>query len=249
MPRINTKMNPDDAADADDQEFNAAMRESEVMLAPLLKIKGEKHDLTMLTGIGPVTEVKLNDLGINSFSQIAEMSEDQADAIDTLLMLGGRPVDDEWQDQAIDLLNAKGEEEPEEEEFEEDKNPADEREYLDRSRRFANILSAATPATHIQGQKYFGEGGRELTDKEAGLPALPPPVVSASRRRRSRYDTKKVNLTAWARGIKRYPAGAIFDTLQDRFHVNVENERDAIDFMVENKIVLPHELHRAYAQA
>ncbi len=249
MPRINAKMKPEDAAGADDHEFNAAMRESEEMLAPLLKIKGEKHDLTMLTGIGPVTEAKLNDLGINSFSQIAEMSEDQADAIDTLLMLGGRPIDEEWQDQATDLLNAKAAEEPEEEEFEEVENLSDEREYLDRSRKFAEILSSDTSAQHIQGQKYFGPGGREMTDQEAGLPPLPPPVIPAARRRRSRYDTKKVNLTAWARGIKRYPTGAIFDTLQDRYHVTVENERDAIDFMVEAGVVLPHELHRAYAQA
>ena len=247
MPRKKAKLNPEDAADADDREFNAVMRESTEMLAPLVKIEGEKHDLTMLTGIGPETEAKLNDIGINSFSQLAEMTEDHADAIDTLLILGGRPIDDEWQDQAVDLLNAKGEEEPEEAEIEEEDTST--RDLLDRSRKFATILSSSTAAQFIQGQKYFGTDGVEMTPEEAELPPLPPPHVPASRRRRSRYDTKKVNLTAWARGLKRYPSGAIFDTLQDRYNVVVENELDAIDFMVENKIVLPHELHRAFVQA
>ena len=65
---------------------------------------GEADDLKKIDGVGPVIEKKLNDLGIYHFSQIAELSKDQADAIDNAIAFKGRIERDDWLGQAKKLM-------------------------------------------------------------------------------------------------------------------------------------------------
>lgn len=58
-------------------------------------------DLLRLKGVGPKLNALLIDLGVTSYSQIAQWSEADVAAIDTKLgNFKGRPVRDQWVDQA-----------------------------------------------------------------------------------------------------------------------------------------------------
>ena len=58
-------------------------------------------DLKLLKGVGPKLEVELNGLGIYTFKQIAEMSEENLHWIDEQISsVRGRPMRDDWRGQA-----------------------------------------------------------------------------------------------------------------------------------------------------
>jgi YidC/Oxa1 family membrane protein insertase len=61
-------------------------------------------DLTMIKGIGPKLQKKLNSLGINSYRQIAGWSEQDIDMVDEHLRFSGRIQRDRWVEQATKLL-------------------------------------------------------------------------------------------------------------------------------------------------
>lgn len=65
---------------------------------------GEADDLKKIDGVGPVIEKKLNELGIYHFSQIAELSKEQAEAIDNAIAFKGRIERDDWLGQAKKLM-------------------------------------------------------------------------------------------------------------------------------------------------
>lgn len=68
----------------------------------------EKDKLTLISGIGPVVEGKLNGLGIFTFSQIAKLKTSDMEAIDKLLQLfPGRVKRERWLQQATKLMNAE----------------------------------------------------------------------------------------------------------------------------------------------
>lgn len=67
-------------------------------------------DLKMISGVGPVLETKLHDLGIYTFAQIAKWTEKEVAWVDGYLSFRGRIVRDEWIKQA-DALARGGEEE------------------------------------------------------------------------------------------------------------------------------------------
>lgn len=67
--------------------------------------EGEADDLKKIDGVGPVIEKKLNALGIYHFRQIAELSKDQADAIDEAIAFKGRIERDDWLGQAKKLMS------------------------------------------------------------------------------------------------------------------------------------------------
>jgi predicted flap endonuclease-1-like 5' DNA nuclease len=63
-----------------------------------------EDDLTKIRGIGAVLKGKLNNLGIVSFRQIAEFTQEDITRIDTVLDFPGRIERDQWVDQAKTLL-------------------------------------------------------------------------------------------------------------------------------------------------
>ena len=63
----------------------------------------EPDDLTTISGIGPATEKKLNAAGIVSYRQIAELSDEAIERIETAIKWPGRIRRDHWIEQARDL--------------------------------------------------------------------------------------------------------------------------------------------------
>jgi NADH-quinone oxidoreductase subunit E len=75
--------------------------------APLFKApKGAPDDLKLISGVGPVLESKLNELGISKWSQVAKLTAKQIDQIEGSLNFKGRVARDNWLQQADAL--AKG---------------------------------------------------------------------------------------------------------------------------------------------
>jgi predicted flap endonuclease-1-like 5' DNA nuclease len=68
---------------------------------------GEKpDDLTLISGVGPKLAGVLATAGVTHFSQIAAMSEAEAEALDDQLSLQGRVTREAWVAQARHLVNA-----------------------------------------------------------------------------------------------------------------------------------------------
>ncbi|MBN8996950.1 MAG: 30S ribosomal protein S2 [Rhizobiales bacterium] len=61
---------------------------------------GEPDDLKKITGVGPVLEQKLRDLGITRYDQIAGFSGEDVENIDKTLNIKGRVQKDDWVGQA-----------------------------------------------------------------------------------------------------------------------------------------------------
>ena len=64
---------------------------------------GEADDLKLISGVGPVLEKKLNDLGITTFAQVAAFSKDDIAKVDDALSFKGRIERDNWLEQAKEL--------------------------------------------------------------------------------------------------------------------------------------------------
>ncbi len=64
-------------------------------------------DLSLLSGVGPVLVKKLNEAGITTFRQIAELTPEQAKELDEKLNLRGRIEREEWIEQAKELMAGK----------------------------------------------------------------------------------------------------------------------------------------------
>ena len=61
---------------------------------------GEADDLKKISGVGPVLEQKLNGLGIYHYHQVAALTAEQIEQIDTHLNFKGRIERDDWVGQA-----------------------------------------------------------------------------------------------------------------------------------------------------
>jgi small subunit ribosomal protein S2 len=73
-------------------------------LEPLFTVPdGAPDDLKKISGVGPVLEKKLNALGITRFDQIANLSDEEINSIDTALNFKGRISRDDWVSQARNL--------------------------------------------------------------------------------------------------------------------------------------------------
>lgn len=68
--------------------------------------EGEPDDLKLISGVGPVLEEKLNELGIFHFWQVAKFEARDIDLVNDAMAFPGRIERDEWIDQAANL--AKG---------------------------------------------------------------------------------------------------------------------------------------------
>ena len=60
-------------------------------------------DLKKITGIGPVTEIRLNEYGIYQFGQVMGLTSAAVKQLDAELSLGGRIAREEWIKQARKL--------------------------------------------------------------------------------------------------------------------------------------------------
>ena len=70
--------------------------------------EGEKDDLKLISGVGPVLEDKLNDMGIFHFWQIAKFEGRDIDLVNDAMAFPGRIERDEWIAQAKSMADAGG---------------------------------------------------------------------------------------------------------------------------------------------
>lgn len=71
------------------------------------KPAGEPDDLKVISGVGPVLEKKLNDLGIYTYAQVAAFTKEDIEKVDDALSFKGRIERDDWLSQAKKLADAK----------------------------------------------------------------------------------------------------------------------------------------------
>jgi large subunit ribosomal protein L21 len=68
---------------------------------------GAGDNLSLISGVGPKIKQSLSDLGYTRFEQIASLTPDQIETIETALKSKGRVARDEWIVQARDLMEGK----------------------------------------------------------------------------------------------------------------------------------------------
>ena len=74
-------------------------------VSAIAQIPAPKDDLKLITGVGPALEKKLQDVGITSFEQIANLSDLQiADLETNVVKFTGRINRDDWIGQAEQLM-------------------------------------------------------------------------------------------------------------------------------------------------
>ena len=89
------------------EEKPAKAESSDDAAAPLFTApEGEPDDLKKISGVGPVLEKKLHELGITKFEQVAKFSKKDIKNVDDRLSFKGRIERDDWLKQAAEL--AKG---------------------------------------------------------------------------------------------------------------------------------------------
>ncbi len=67
--------------------------------------EGEPDDLKLISGVGPVLEEKLNEMGIYHFWQVAKFEPKDIDLVNDAMAFPGRIERDEWIDQARSLAD------------------------------------------------------------------------------------------------------------------------------------------------
>ncbi len=92
---------PEEARVAVDEPAAAA----EQAAAPRSTSGGD--NLSLISGVGPKIKQSLNELGYTRFDQIAALTPDEIEAIETALKSKGRVARDEWIAQARDLMEGK----------------------------------------------------------------------------------------------------------------------------------------------
>ena len=79
----------------------------EISFKGLTEAKGEPDDLKKISGVGPVLETKLNDLGIFHYWQVAALTAEEIASIDEALSFKGRIERDDWIAQSKKLVEEK----------------------------------------------------------------------------------------------------------------------------------------------
>jgi small subunit ribosomal protein S2 len=90
------------AVSAPAEEAQAETPAAAMFAAP----EGEADDLKKISGVGPVLEGKLNELGITKFAQIAAFTAEDIVKVDDVLNFKGRIERDNWLEQAAELAKA-----------------------------------------------------------------------------------------------------------------------------------------------
>lgn len=89
------------AAPAADEQIEITMSEDKFI--KLEGPRGEQDDLKKVSGVGPVIEQKLNDMGIYHYWQIAAFTPEDISVVDDSLNFKGRIERDDWVKQAKEL--------------------------------------------------------------------------------------------------------------------------------------------------
>ena len=90
---------PEPAKAEETAPVEAASEEGALFTAP----EGEPDDLKKISGVGPVLEKKLHELGITKFAQVAAFSAQDIENVDGRLNFKGRIERDNWLEQAKEL--------------------------------------------------------------------------------------------------------------------------------------------------
>ena len=95
--------------------LTATLDEPELTITPSKKVKDKiipkdqvKDDLTLINGIGPFLEKKLNGIGVFTYEQISNWDDETIEQVtEEIAFFQGRIKRDKWVEQAIDLLKMK----------------------------------------------------------------------------------------------------------------------------------------------
>ena len=98
-----TKSQPATASKSAESSSAAKVKASQ----PEKAVAKQPDDLTRIRGLGPKMQEKLIDAGIQTFDQLAALSDDQAQELDNKLDARGRLVRDKWVAQAGELSGSK----------------------------------------------------------------------------------------------------------------------------------------------
>ena len=89
-------------------ELEAEILKTKSRTSKMLTSAREGDDLTEIKGIGPVISKKLNGVGIFSFQQIADLTDDTIEKLNqTILRFPRRIGKDQWREQAAELVRQK----------------------------------------------------------------------------------------------------------------------------------------------
>jgi molybdopterin-containing oxidoreductase family membrane subunit len=84
----------------------AAAAKSELLARIGAGSEDAKDDLKLISGVGPVLEGKLNEMGIYSFAQVSKMTSQDYEILDNLTgSFPGRAERDDWAGQAKGLMS------------------------------------------------------------------------------------------------------------------------------------------------
>ncbi len=98
---------PPIARSSDDPPRSNAIEDTPPEAPPSQAEPQSNDDLTLISGIGETMSKDLKVLGFTSFSSLAELFDDDADALSTRLGFPGRVTREEWREQAQELMDGK----------------------------------------------------------------------------------------------------------------------------------------------
>lgn len=102
-PPVNEDEVKEENADAPKEKTKSAKKEE----SKSKENPKKDDDLSLLSGVGKALVKRLNDAGITSFKQIADLDEAGIKDLDEKANLGGRIEREEWQEQARELMAGK----------------------------------------------------------------------------------------------------------------------------------------------
>lgn len=116
---------------------------------------------------------------------------------------------------------------------------------LDRSKPYGEISPPWNGAIYSQGPYYFAPDGLEITTlRQANQVIIDPGLADAQAKARS----EAINLAAWAEGLEDYADADVFRAIRDRFFKSVSSIHDAIDVLIEKKVVQADKQKRSRIQ-
>ena len=77
------------------------------IVEPVVVVAADPDDLTMISGVGPVLNTWLQERGIATFEQVANLSQEQIDALEEEQSFPDRIDRENWKGQAADLVERK----------------------------------------------------------------------------------------------------------------------------------------------
>lgn len=98
----------DEKPKADEKNAEASAGADVSTQTPLFEAPtGSPDDLKVISGIGPALEKKLHALGLVTYEQIANLSDEEKDQVEDVLSFKGRFEREKWMEQARELASKK----------------------------------------------------------------------------------------------------------------------------------------------